>query len=343
MSFDVQVVHHVSEIDQVAWDNLGGGCPFSSHRWYQFGETVMEDCIPVYIILSRDGQMIARATFWVIRNEPLPIPWMPLRYSAHAVFHRWPLFICRSPLANITGLVLPDLSLQGPALEAILAAAVEEAKKHTASFLLFDFLDEGQAGWMSGSESLSSYSFSDPGTQMQIIWTSFDSYLASLSPKARKHYRQHKREAERLGIEITRQDSVPDIEEVLPLIRDVEYRHRSSSNPWTRNMLENLELARASWLTVKLNGRIVGCELILEDNGTQMITSLGLMNGISHIYHLLGYADIQYAIESGAHYLRWGSGSYETKQRLGFSLEKNNHVVFRGLNPLTRLMARIIS
>jgi hypothetical protein len=108
-------------------------------------------------------------------------------------------------------------------------------------------------------------------------------------------------------------------------------------------MLENINLINAVWLTASVDGRIAGCELILEDNGTQMVTSLGLASTVSHIYHILGYADIQYAIEKGARFLRWGSGSYDTKRRLGFELEYNNYVVFRGLTPLSRLVARMAS
>lgn len=340
---DIRVFHTVSEVDPVLWNRLGDGQPFTSHRWYRFGETVMSDCVPVYIIVSQQGQMVARATFWLVRNEPVPVNWAPARRAVQALLRRWPLFICRSPLANASGLVLPDPPLRQLALAAITKTALEEAKKLDASFLLFDFLDEEQAGWDDWSKPFSRYSFSDPGTRMEITWPTFEQYLESLSPKARKHYRQNNREAERLGIRITRQESVSYIEEALALIQDVEIRHRSTPNPWTRNMLKNIDLVNGIWLTASKDEYFVGCELILEDNGTQMVTSLGLANSVSHIYHLLGYADIQIAIEKGVRFLRWGSGAYDTKRRMGFEPEDNNYVVFCGLNPLSRLAARLAS
>jgi predicted N-acyltransferase len=343
MDFDIRIFHKISEIDPILWDQISDGKPFTSHRWYRFGETVMSDCLPVYIFASLRGEMIARATFWVIRNEPVPINWAPERRMALTALRHWPLFICRSPIANVSGLILTTPSLRPLALHALTEAALLEAKKYHASFLLFDFLDKEQAGWNDWLESFSSYTFSDPGTGMEITWPSFNRYLESLNPKARKHYRQQNREAEKLGIKITRHDSVANIEEVLPLIQDVEIRHRSTPNPWTTKILENINLINAVWLTASMDDRIIGCEMVLEDNGTQMVTALGLANSVSHIYHLLGYADIQYAIERGARSLRWGSGSYDTKRRLGFELEYNNHVVFRGLNPLSRLVARMAS
>ena len=91
-----------------------------------------------------------------------------------------------------------------------------------------------------------------------------------------------------------------------------------------------------------MNDRLVGYELILSDYGTQMVTALGLAQDFWHAYFLLGYADIQYAIEKGLHTLRWGSGAYEAKRQAGFGLEKNNNIVFCGISPLFSQMARLM-
>ena len=342
MDFDIQVVHGVEEVGQAAWEKLGRGQPFASYRWYHFGQAVMDDCTPVYIILSQAGEPIARATFWVIRNEPLPISWQPVRGVLQAVLRRWPLFICRSPLSNSSGLVLPEPPLRGPALEAIKRAAMEEARKQKASFLMFDFLEEEQTHWSEWARPFTSYTVTDPGTRMEMKWSNFDQYLGHLSQKARKHYRQYIREAEEVGIRITRHDHVPDIESALALIQDVEKRHGSTPSPWTRGMLENAGLVGAVWLTASVNDRLVGCELILNDNGTQMVTALGLAQDFRHAYFLLGYADIQYAIENGMHTLRWGSGAYEAKRQAGFELEKNNNIVFCGISFLFSQVARLM-
>jgi predicted N-acyltransferase len=343
MDFEIRVYNSVNEIGQTDWDQLSCGQSFASYRWYLFGEKSMSDCIPVYIILSQQEKAVARATFWVIRNEPMPINWAPARYLAQALLRRWPLFICRSPLANASGLLLPDPPLRHLALATLSKVALQEAKKYNASFLLYDFLDNEQAGWDDWFKPYFSYSFSDPGTKMEIAWSSFERYLESLSPKVRKHYRQHQREAKRLGIQIREPDTVTNIDKVIGMVQSVERRHGSTPNPWTRGMLENLGMVDGVWLSASREGRVVGCELILEDNGTHMVTALGLADSVSHIYHLLGYADIRHAIETGARFLRWGSGSYDTKRRLGFEIERNNCVVFYGLNPLSRLVARITS
>jgi predicted N-acyltransferase len=334
MDFDIQIVHGVEEVGQAAWDRLGRGLPFASYRWYRFGEAVMDDSMPVYIILAQNGEPVARATFWVIRNEPLPISWQPVRAALHAVLRRWPLFICRSPLSNSSGLILPEPPARGPALEAIKRAAMEEAKKQKASFLVFDYLEEEQTRWSEWARPFVPYTVTDPGTRMEIKWSNFDQYLGHLSQKARKHYRQYIREADEVGIRISWHEQVPDIESALALVQNVEKRHGSTPSPWTRHMLEDAGLVGAALLTASANDRLVGCELVLDDNGTQMVTALGLAQDFRHAYFLLGYADIQYAIERGMHTLRWGSGAYEAKRQAGFELEENNNIVFCGTSPL---------
>jgi hypothetical protein len=60
IDFDIRIVHSVEEVDQAEWDALGGGKPFSSHRWYRYGEKTMSDCIPVYILLYQQDQLLDR-------------------------------------------------------------------------------------------------------------------------------------------------------------------------------------------------------------------------------------------------------------------------------------------
>jgi predicted N-acyltransferase len=271
----------------------------------------------------------------------LPIPWKPARYAIQSLLRRRPLFICRSPLANASGLILPEPPLRQPALEIIINVAMEEAKKHNASFLIFDYLEEEQTHWSDWSKQFTPLAVSDPGTRMEIHWSSFDQYLAHLTPKNRKHYRQHLREAERREIKIDQHDCATDIDAAPALIQRIESRHRASANPWTKRMLENANLVDATWLAARMNDRLVGCELILEDNGTQLVTALGLAENVSPTYFLLGYEDIRGAIEKGVRILRWGSGAYEVKQRLGFQIEQNNHAVFQGIGKVARLACRL--
>jgi hypothetical protein len=123
---------------------------------------------------------------------------------------------------------------------------------------------------------------------------------------------------------------VPDPEEALTLIRAVEKRHNSMPKPWARALLERAGGGNAAWLSASQEGRLVGCGLILNDNQVHLATLLGLDYRLEYVYFQLMYAAIEQAIEHQAKALRGGSGAYFFKQRLGFDLENNHHLVFSG-------------
>jgi hypothetical protein len=82
---------------------------------------------------------------------------------------------------------------------------------------------------------------------------------------------------------------------------------------------------------------MVGCELMLGDKGAWVVTGLGLDHSVKYAYFALGYADLRHAIDGGARVLRWGSETYEVKERLGFRKELNNHDVFAGVGLFHKL------
>ncbi len=319
----VETFSSVEAVGQAEWDRLSAGRPFASYRWYRYGETVMDDCQPVYILVKRGGKAIARATFWLVRNEPLPVEPKTVRSALQAYLRRRPLLICRSPLANLSGLILPE---QNPAdcLRLIADAAKSALRELKGSFLLFDFMEAGRDDWPA---DFVPYQVSDPGTFLPLHWDSFDDYLADGNKKDRQHYKRVLRQAEELGLELTRRTRVPDLDEAMPLIRSVERKHNSAENQWMRGTLAHTDEINAAWLEIRQHGRLVGCGLLAEDNGTLMATALGLAEDVQYAYFLLIYATLREGFERKVKVIRLGSGAYEVKQRLGFELEQNNYAV----------------
>jgi predicted N-acyltransferase len=338
-SFEVKTFYRISDIDALAWDQLSGQSPFQSYHWFTFGERVMADCPPVYLLVYDNNSLIARAAFWLVRNEPLPKMPAPVRLLVRALLKRWPLLICRSPMANTSGLIMKDGLPSEAILERISKTAIAEASKINASIVLFDFLDESNTlGWPSNFVTLKMPS---PGTILKNRWQSLEDFLADGNKKDRQHYKRSLREAEKLGIRLTQHKSIPDIEVALALIRKVEHRYSSSPNPWLSNMLKNIEMVDGTWLEAHINEKLVGCGLIVNDKNVQMTTALGLADNIPYVYFLLIYASLEAAFKRKIEWLRWGTGAYEVKQRLGFELEQNNHSVLAGTNQLTRFLSRI--
>ena len=298
----------------------------------------MSDCEPIYLLAYSGVELIGRAALWIIYNEPLPLGPGIGRALFQAILRRWPLLICRSPLSNTTGLILPPEPLRKETLIALSQAALMAARQKRSLMLVFDFLGEEESqNW---PHSFLPVKVSNPGTFMQNHWSSFDEYLASRNKKDRQHYKRTQREAEKLGIQLERCKSVADVETALALIRNVDIRYGNPPNPWLRSLLEKIEMVDGTWLGARQHGKLVGGGAIFEDNGSQLTAALGLAENVPYVYLLLTYASLEEALKKKVAVLRWGSGAYNVKQQLGFEVEANNFIVISSRNSILQRLSQ---
>jgi predicted N-acyltransferase len=339
--FDIQVADSITKIGQESWECLVRGRPFASYGWCLFGETVQTDLRPVYIVLSLDHKPVAASTFWLTRREPLTASWLT-RAVVEGILRRWPLLVCRSPMVSLAGLFLPDSPLRDEALAAIAGVAREIGRQHNASFAIFDYIDPGSNSlpWPPEFELIT---IPNPSTALEITWPDFESYVAQLPKSVRKDYRRHNNRADDMGIRVTVQDRVTHIAEALPLIRRVEERHGSAPNTYARAILEQADMVSATWLTAEMEGRLVGCGLLLGDGCAQILSLLGLDYDVRYAYFRLVYAAIRAAIEAKTRILYGGSGVYDLKERLGFKLLHSNHIALAADRWIFRQIARALS
>jgi len=341
--FKVQIHKSISEIPIEIWDQIAAGRGFQSHRWYTFGERVMQDCPPTYLVAWDGKKPIAGAALFQIKNEPLPLPKIAREFMS-SILKRRPLMMCRSPLADTSALLLPGEPLRDEVLPILASAAQDEFKKQRCSFLVFDYLLTEQlkySSWPSGYEPIT---VSEPGTYMPMEWESFEAYLEAGNKKDRQHYKRALKETSDNGIQLLRHKTVPDVETALKLIENVSIWHGSAVNPWTRNLLENFSLMEdGTWLELRKEGQLVGCGAILRDNKFQLTSSLGLEDDVPGGYFLLLYAALQDAFEHKARLVRFGSGAYDVKRRLGLRLENTNHAMISMAGMMARAAKRLAS
>jgi len=323
---NVKAYKSIQEIDPGTWDGIVAGRGFQSHKWYTFGERAMAGCPPTYLIAWDGDTAIASVALFKIRNEPLPLPKVARQFMA-SVLKRRPLLVCRSPLADTSAMLLPGEPLRDEALVALTQAAQEEFKKQRCSFLLFDYLLTEQLKYPSWPTGFEPVTVSEPGTYMPIEWESFEAYLDAGNKKDRQHYKKSLREAEENGLVLTKHKSVSDIEAALALIENVSIWHGSAPNPWTRGLLENFSMVDSTWLEVRKDNKLVGCGAVLRDNRFQITSSLGLEDDVPSGYFLLLYTALQEAFEHNVRLVRFGSGAYDVKRRLGLHLENTNHAM----------------
>jgi hypothetical protein len=344
MDFEIQVTQSVTETEESAWDHLSGRRHYASHRWYRFGEAVLEDCPPTYIILSHAGEPVARAAFWLKRREWLPFTSRLARSGVERLLQRWPVLTCEAPLASAPGLILPEeASLRAAALEAIAETALRLGKEQGASIVMFGYTESRQARLPGWPGTFLPISYSDAETSLEIAWPNYDDYLKSLAKSTRRNYKLHGKRAAELEIIVEAHPSVSDIEAALALIRNVEAHHRVGHRPWARGMLENAALIDSTWITARIGSRLVGCCSLFGETTYQLATLLGLDYSFPdsiYTYYQIIYAAVRCAIERGAKVLYGGGGAYELKRRLGFCTLSNDSLVATGTGRISRWLVR---
>lgn len=321
----VDVFHSINEIKPEIWNRIVSGRGFQSHAWYTFGERAMPDAKPTYLLAWDGGTPVAGAALFKVHNEPLPLPAVARQFMASIFKHR-PLLICRSPLADTSALLLPGEPLRDVALTALATAAREQFKQQKCSFLLFDYLltEQLRYDWPKGFEPIT---VSEPGTYMPMEYQSFEEYLEGGNKKDRQHYKKSVKEAEENGLVLSKHKKVSEIDHTLELIRNVSIWHGSAPNPWMRGLLENFSMIDGTWLELRKEGKLVGCGAVVRDNQFQFATALGLEDDVPGGYFYLLYTAMQEAFEHKVRLVRFGTGAYDVKRRLGFHLEDTNHAM----------------
>jgi len=338
----VQVHKSIQEIDPKIWDQIAATRGFQSHRWYTFGERVMHDCPPTYLVAWDGDKPVASAAFFKIKNEPLPLPKVARQFMS-SILKRRPLLVCRSPLADTSAMLLPGEPMRDNALSALALSAQNEFKEQRCSFLVFDFLLTEQLKYKSWPDGFERITVSEPGTYMPIIWDSFEEYLEAGNKKDRQHYKRSLKEAEENDLVLSKHKTVSDVDAAMKLINDVSIWHGSAPNPWTRKMLENFSMIDGTWLEIHKGEELVGCGAVLRDNKFQIATSLGLADDVPGGYFLLLYSALQEAFEHKVRLVRFGSGAYDVKRRMGFHLEDTNHAMISMASMMSRAMKRLSS
>jgi hypothetical protein len=339
---NVQRFNSIHEIEPEIWNRVVAGRGFQSHHWYQFGERAMAESHPTYLIAWDGDTPIAGAALFKIHNEPLPLPEVARRFMA-SVFKRRPLLICRSPLADTSALLLPGEPARDEALTVLAQAAQEEFKKQRCSFLVFDYLLTEQLRYPSWPVGFEPVTISEPGTYMPMEWDSFEKYLEAGNKHDRQHYKRSLREAEKNGLVLSKHRTISDIDRALRLIRNVSIWHGSAPNPWMRGLLENFSMIDGTWLEIHKDNELVGCGAVIRDNKFQLAVALGLEDDVPGGYFLLLYTALQEAFENQVRLVRFGSGAYDVKRRLGFHLEDTNHAMVAMAGITSRAMKRLAS
>lgn len=345
MSYQVSVTDSLESIDPADWEHLTGTQPFSSQRWYQFARHASDDK-PLFFLLRDQDQLVglAVANFSDKLAMTLTSPFAQRMVSG--LLRRYPLLLCQTHMANMSSLILP-VGDETNALHA-LSEAMNTAKQRTL-FVVLGYLAEKHYNVIAPSGEFSLIRM-DNNTSLPIIWKTFEEYTLALGKSARRDMKRHNAKAleRNITVEATHQFT-QHTDRVLELVGNVFKHHRSEAeNNASRSFLTLIEREMPDhcvMLFAWADGIVVGCGLLIYDQGVMGLAFLGLDYTYQYIYFQLFYAAIRYAIENNITLICAGTGAYPFKRGLNFQ-EVPAYIAFnsphRALRWLGNYVARSI-
>ncbi|MGF1504459.1 MAG: hypothetical protein GYB64_06785 [Chloroflexi bacterium] len=337
-----RIVSTVYEVSEEDWNTFAESVPYSSYRWYQYGEAVNRQIgnEPRYALVYDGDRLVARATFWIVRHEDIPITNRLAHLLAQNIIQRWPLVVCRAPLASYSGLILPEGTRRQAALEALIVAGEQIADEAGGSTVMYDYATVEGVHW---GDEYHPIDWMDPGTQMPIVWETHHDYLRHLKKKRRQDYKRYQREKEELGLTVMTYQHVPNPDEAIPLIQNVLDKYSIHDVPYLQAVLKYVGMTESDWLEVRRDGRLIGCMLMIGDRGVRHLRHLGRDYDYDNIYFLMVDEAIKLAIERDVKLLRAGAKLYEVKRRRGFTREDPTTAMFTTRLPLLNLLAPYVA
>jgi predicted N-acyltransferase len=292
--------------------------------------------------------LVGRSITNFSQQSTVPISSALGRRVVQAVLSRYPLLICQAPFGSTTGLLLPRGD-ERRAFGVLRNALAEASRRRNTSFTILGWLNAQERQII---EPASGFRFikMDSATSLHIEWPTFDAYVASRGKSMRKDLNRHNNRAADLNITVERARSYAQHgRRIFALVDNVMEHHRSyGTNIYPDDVLASFEREmpdNSVMLLARRNDEIVGCGLLVHDQGVMGLAMLGLDYNHQYVYFQLFYEAIRYAIENGIKVIRGGSGAYDFKRRLGFRDEPTyvgfsaQQVVFRWLaDRLTQVM-----
>ncbi len=235
--------------------------------------------------------------------------------------------LCGNPLA------MGRIGIAGDpkaAVHVILRRMEQIAKKNKASVVGFKDFDESSAKTLDPlrKEGFSRFD-SLPGTELDVSFKDFESYLKTLSGATRYDLRRKFKKVDNrvpIGMEVV--DSLKDdmLRDVYRLYMEVVNKHDMGfeviSMDFFRNISKNMP-GKAKFFLWKIEGRLVAFLFCLVSDGLLIDHYAGFDYAVAHAYHLyfIKFRDtLDWCMKNGIKKYEMSQTGYETKIRLGFTL-----------------------
>lgn len=353
---DLKIYKSIDEIDSNLWDSLCTGDEIiKTHRFLKSVEhSNLKTCRFWYVLFHKDEKVIGNASLFSMDFYLDVIAPSFIKNICEKVrkvipnFLRIKLMGCGTPIATCAnGIVVSDNTYLKEIIDLLTQVMFQIAEQEKAHCILYKEYNQQKS---QAFNTLQSYGFiklsSLPTSFVDISWPSFDEYLKSLRKKYRLLAKNElaKLNTSKISIE-TCEDFAGYAEELWTLYMNVyrkaEVKFEQLTPEFFRNIAINLK-GESRVILIKLNGEIVGFELIIEDDSILRPLYLGLdyeANKIYSLYFNSIYQIIRHGIERNKKVIELGQTSYYPKLKTGARVEPL-YLYFKFQNPVAQYLLK---
>ncbi len=313
-----------------------------------------------YISLSKGGAVVCIAPIFMtdyaldttiqgpMKNfSQLLVKWLPSLMTVR-------LICVGSPVTDSAQIgFFKDMPLDAEMISALAEKLDEVAERENATVIAFK--DVVTNDYKLLQPLLSNQGFSAvenmPVAKNNISFSDLEGYLATLSYSTRKNLRRKLKSLNQLRIE-EYNGRPPHLEEIYQLYLNCYERSDLKFEKLTLDFFDSLAGLmpnQSRFVLYYHENNLIGFNCLLHGNGVLMDKYIGLDYVKSkqlNLYSLSWLYNIQMCIRDGFHTLQSGQAAYDTKLKLGASLEKT-YVLFKHrnklVNPILKLASRVLA
>jgi predicted N-acyltransferase len=356
----VDIVDTIHRIDREEWDTLVGGNIFTSYGWLKtIEQTFIGDLKPRYFLMREEGRLIATAACYItypseeIYSSDDTLLGRFKKYASKMGISFFPAMIC-SPKSAFGAHILVEKRLDSKKAEMVATEMIKKieefAVEHRLSIIFSNVMDHEISLIRSLSERGYSKAETFPLCYLDVEWSSFDEYLASLkqmSKASAKMVRNEINKNRKEGVVIQLLEKVDGFQDRLYELVNMNYlRHNRRPFPFRKEYFKALKDnlgSNAVVYTATKNHELVGACVMLRRNESCHISFIGVDHesaGNDFTYfNLAYYRPIEDAISDRIERIYFGQTQYALKTRRGCKLN-NTYTFYRPYRRVSQIVVK---
>lgn len=321
----MEIKRSINDIPAHLWDEASQEFPFTQSRLLRFLEYIMREYEPRYILIWKNEKLIAGAVCHLQRHinnsGSLKRGWASQIVSLSC--RRFPPLICSTSIYCFPGLFIAPSIDRNIGYSIIKRAIRITAQKELSLFWGINGLDLYLADRVPFASDMIQMSLPDE-CLLNIEWDTVSDYEASLPRKKRAEIRRLRNRSVESGVTLRIGElKIEHEQRVETLVRNVAEKHgnRYKYKPrLVQNALKILQPGDYSFLQAYLNNEMIGCLLLLRNNGIMLLKWIGLdyeKSEPTFAYHYMMTQTVHHAIELKMRHVMLGLTSYTLKKKMG--------------------------